>query len=143
MSGTMGSALADLKQEWRHFTHDHPGERFCNHRARMQNKSRAHSIVAGALGVLMLAAGLVFLFIPGPGLPLIVFGLALVATHSKRLSHDLDRFEPWLRHTGRRIERQWKAMSRLRKALLITAGAIGVVAVVLGTWKWVVAAYIL
>lgn len=139
----MGSAVAELKQEWRDFKHDRPGERFCNHRSRMQKKSRAHSIVAGALGVLLLAAGVLFLFIPGPGLPLIVFGLALVATHSDRLSKSLDRLEPWLRHGGRRLKYQWRAMSRLRKTLLISACAIGVSAFLMGTWKWVVAAYIL
>jgi hypothetical protein len=143
MPEAMSSALADLKQEWRQFAHDAPGERFCNHRTRMQKKSRAHSIVAGALGVLLLAAGIVFLFIPGPGLPLIIFGLALIATHSDRLSHLLDRAEPALRHAGRRIETRWKAMSRLRKILLITTGAIGACALLVGTWKWVVAAYIL
>ncbi len=139
----MGSAVAELKQEWRDFKHDRPGQRFCNHRQRMQKKSRAHSIVAGALGVLLVAAGVVFLFIPGPGLPLIVFGLALVATHSDRLSRDLDRFEPWLRHTGRRLAHQWRVMSRLRKTLLISACAIGMSAFLIGTWKWVVAAYVL
>jgi uncharacterized membrane protein YbaN (DUF454 family) len=139
----MGSAVAELKHEWRAFKHDRPGERFRNHRTRMQKKSRGHSIVAGALGVLLLAAGVVFLFIPGPGLPLIVFGLALVATHSDRLSRDLDRFEPWLRHTGHRAGHRWRAMSRLRKTLLISACAIGVSAFLVGTWKWVVAAYIL
>lgn len=139
----MGSALAELKQEWRHFKHDRPGERFCNHRTRMQKKSRAHSIVAGALGVVLIAAGIFFLFVPGPGLPLIVFGLALLGTHSARLSHDLDRVEPWLRRAGHRLADQWRTMSRLRKTLLIIACAIGASAFLIGTWKWVVAAYIL
>lgn len=139
----MGAALAELKQEWRQFKHDRPGERFCNHRTRMQKKSRAHSIVAGALGVVLIAAGIFFMFVPGPGLPLIVFGLALAGTHSARLSRDLDRFEPWLRRAGHRLAHQWRAMSRLRKTLLISACAIGVSAFLIGTWKWVVAAYIL
>jgi hypothetical protein len=139
----MASALAQVKHEWRQFRHDEPGERFCNHRERMQKKSRTHAAVSFALGVLLLGAGAVLLFIPGPGLPLIVFGLALVSTHSRRLSHLLDRIEPALRHLGRRIVRGWKALPKLNKAALVTGGLLVVSTFLMATWKWVVVAYIL
>jgi membrane-bound metal-dependent hydrolase YbcI (DUF457 family) len=139
----MASALADVKQEWRQFRHDEPGERFRNHRQRMKKKSRKHAAVSFALGVLLLAGGVVLLFMPGPGIPLIIFGLSLVATHSKSLSHQLDRVEPALRRTGRRLVRHWKAMPKLNKAAVIIGGLLVLSTFLLATWKWVVAAYIL
>jgi uncharacterized membrane protein YbaN (DUF454 family) len=139
----MASALADMKHEWRQFRHDEPGARFRNHRQRMQKKSRKHAAVTLALGVLLLAAGVVLLFIPGPGLPLIVFGLALVATHSRRLSDHLDRLEPSLRHQGHRLAERWNAMPRRNKAALITGSLVLVSLFLMAIWKWVVVAYIL
>lgn len=139
----MASALADVKQEWRAFVHDEPGKRFVNHRDRMQHKSRSHSAMSLALGVLLLAGGVVLLFIPGPGLLLIVFGLALVATHSSRLSKLLDRTEPRLRRVGRRVARRWSLMSRAAKAAVIGGALLAVAAFLYGTWTWVVSAYVL
>lgn len=139
----MASHLADVRHEWRLFRHDTPGERFSNHRERAQKKSRRHAAVTIALGVLLLTAGFVLLFIPGPGLPLIVFGLALVATHSKRLSELLDRAEPALRRFGHRIATGWKALPRVSKGAIVASGTLLVSVFLLATWKWVVAAYIL
>lgn len=139
----MGSHLAEVKHEWREFRHDTPGERFHNHRARMQKKSRKHAAVTIALGVLLLAGGFILLFIPGPGLLLIVFGLALVATHSTRLSDLLDRGEPALRRFGRRTVAGWKALPKWNKAALVTGGLVLLSCFLMATWKWVVAAYIL
>lgn len=136
-------ALADVRQEWKHFRHDEPGERFKNHRERMKEKSRTHSVVALGFGLLLLVAGVVLLFMPGPGLPLIVFGLALVASHSRRLSHLLDRAEPKLRRAGRRSKHRWTAMSGSAKFTIIVALAALTVAALLAMWKFVVSAYLL
>lgn len=114
-----------MKQEWREFKHDEPGERFANHRERMSKKSKKHAAVSIALGVLLLAGGVVLLFIPGPGLLLIVFGLALVATHSKRLSNLMDRAEPRLRAAAHTAKQWWWAMPIAGKIALILA-ALGI-----------------
>jgi hypothetical protein len=136
-------ALAEVKREWEHFRDDRPGERFGNHRARMQKKPRSHNAAAIGLGVLLLAGGVVLLFMPGPGSPLIVFGLALVGSHSKRFSALLDRAEPQVRRVGRRIERTWNGLSRRGKAGVV----VGLTTVAAGglmfMWKFVVAAYLL
>jgi len=139
----MTAALAQVKEEWKHFKHDAPGERFRNHHRRMQTKSRSHAAVSLALGVLLLAGGVVFLFIPGPGLPLIVFGIALVASHSRRLSSMLDRAEPRMRDRGHRAASWWRARSRAQKAGLVTAAILVASAGLMAIWKWVVAAYLL
>jgi len=109
----------------------------------MMKKSRTHAAVSFALGVLLLTAGFVLLFMPGPGAPLIIFGLALIATHSKRLSDLLDRAEPALRHFGERLATEWKAQPKRNKAALVTSGLVLASLFCIATWKLVVAAYVL
>jgi ferric-dicitrate binding protein FerR (iron transport regulator) len=139
----MPAALAEVKAEWRQFRDDKPGERFCNHRKRMQRKSRKHAAVALALGVLLLAGGVALLFIPGPGLPLIVFGLALVASHSNRLSNLLDRTEPRVRARGRDARSWWRRRSHAERVADV-GSTLAIVAVgLMPIWKWVVVAYLL
>lgn len=138
----MGARLAELKQEWHRFRYDKPGERFRNHNERAQKKSKKHAAVTSALGVLLIAGGVVLLFIPGPGTPLILFGVALIAAHSKKMSGALDRAEPRVRERSQRIERHWKALPRLQQAAVITGGILLVTAGMLAMWTWVVAGYL-
>lgn len=139
----MAAHLADLRAEWHQFRHDKPGERFRNHNERAKKKSKKHAAVTIALGVLLLAGGVVLLFMPGPGTPLIVFGVALVAAHSKKMSDALDRAEPRFRKRGHDVARHWKALPKLQKAGVITGGILLVSAGLLAMWKWVVTAYLL
>ena len=119
----MAAALADLKEEWHHFRDDKPGERFRNHRVRMKRKSKKHAAVAIGLGVLLVVGGVVFLFIPGPGIPLIVFGVGLIGSHNQKLADALDRAEPKARERAHDAKRWWTALPRPRKGLLIAASA--------------------
>lgn len=139
----MVANLAEVREEWRNFRHDAPGERFRNHRERMQRRSRKHMAVATALGVLLLAAGVVLLFMPGPGLLLIVFGAALVSSHSKRISDAMDRAEPVVRERGRQLAHWWHRRSRFEKVTVIIAGALIATLALAAMWKWVVAAHLL
>ena len=95
--------MSSLAQQWRSFKNDEPGKRFMHQRERMKQEGRGLAIALVALGILLLAGGFVLLFIPGPGLLLIVFGLALVAGVSSPLARLLDRTEPKLRRFGRRL----------------------------------------
>ncbi|HEU4611640.1 MAG TPA: PGPGW domain-containing protein [Kofleriaceae bacterium] len=109
----------------------------------MRHRPRRHSALALGLGIVLLAGGVVLLFIPGPGLLLILFGLALVASHSERLSRLLDRAEPALRRSGRRAKLRWQAApSRAKVGLVLglvsAAGAFLVVA-----WRIAVAAHLI
>jgi ferric-dicitrate binding protein FerR (iron transport regulator) len=136
-------ALAEVKQEWQHFKDDAPGERFRKHRDRMKQKSKKHSAVAIGLGVLLLAGGVVLLFMPGPGLLFIVFGVALVGSHSKKLSDLMDRSEPKLRRAGRRTKHRWEALPGRAKLGVIIGMASLAAAACLFMWKFVVSAYLL
>jgi len=136
-------ALADVKHEWQCFRHDGPGERFTNHRERMQHRSRAHSVLAVALGILLLVGGVILLFMPGPGLLLLVFGLALIASHSRRLANLLDRAEPALRHAARKTRSQWQALPGRAKTGLVIGVAMVAASACLAMWQLVVSAYLL
>ena len=136
-------ALGEVKQEWKHFKHDPPGERFRNHRDRMKDKPKRHSAIAIGFGVLLLAGGVVLLFMPGPGLLFIVFGLALVGSHSKRLSELMDRSEPRLRRLGRRTKHRWQALPGRAKLGVIIGLASFAAAACLFMYEFVVSAYLL
>lgn len=117
----MTSALADVKREWRRFKADPPGHRFQNQHVRMHDGSRKLLVLQIVVGLLLLACGVVLLFVPGPGLVLIVFGLALVAGLSNRLARLCDRAEPSLRERGHRVHAWWK---RAPFALKLGIGAL-------------------
>ena len=136
-------AFAEVKREWKLFKDDHPGERFRHHRERMQHKPRGHSILMLAVGIVLVAGGIVLLFIPGPGSVLIVFGLGLIASHSTRLSDLMDRGEPALRRFGHRVVHRWKGMPGAAKLSVITSIALLGFALCLCMWKFVVSAYLL
>lgn len=120
----MASAIASLKKEWHRFREDEPGKRFDNHRRRVEQRSRAHAALSLVMAVVLLVVGFVLLFVPGPGLPLIVFGLALLATHSERLSRLLDRAEPPIRDVAHRAARRWKGMPRAARTGLIASAVV-------------------
>jgi hypothetical protein len=130
----MASALAGLKHEWKAFCHDTPGKRFKNHRKRMKQRSRWHSVGALIAGLVLVAGGIVLLFIPGPGTPLIAFGLALIGSHWKRLSDLLDRGEPRIHAAGRHIARHWKRLPTGAKTSIVLGGLALVAAGGLGMW---------
>lgn len=128
-------AVADAKHEWRHFCSDAPGERFQNHRDRMRCRPRWHTFLASGVGTFFIATGFVLLFMPGPGLLSIGFGVALFASHSVRLASLLDRGEVRLRRLSRRTKRRWRHLSGHAKVgLLLGVAATATVAMV-AMWR--------
>jgi hypothetical protein len=120
------AALADMKLQWREFKHDQPGERFRNQRKRMKDGSKALMVAQVALGVILVSGGVLLLFIPGPGLLFIVFGLALIAGLSRKLAALMDRMEPKVRRFGRAAKQWWTHLPTVGKVglgLLAASGA--------------------
>ena len=118
------AAVAEMKQEWRQFKHDRPGERFENHRCRMDRHPTWHKVVRAVAGFALIALGVVFCILPGPGTVGIVFGLALLAGMSKSIAHLLDRVEPKLRRGLHRAHEFWRHLSTPRRVLLVAVAAI-------------------
>src|SRR5690349_12986167 len=120
----MDGALTHVKAEWKLFKHDSPGVRFTKHRERMLHRSKKAKAAAVAAGCLLVAGGGVMLFIPGPGLLVILFGLGLLAAQSPRLARFLDRLEVRARRLGRHLKQRWVALSGPAKgSLLLGVGA--------------------
>ena len=128
--------LDELRKEWHLFRDDAPGERFRNHERRSEQRSRVQRLVYLGLGTLLLAGGVVLLFIPGPGLLLILFGAALFAGESRWLAGQLDRAEPVVRRVAHRALDRWRAASLLARAALVTLVVAVAAAAAAGAWLW-------
>jgi UPF0716 family protein affecting phage T7 exclusion len=95
-----------LRAEWDRFRADPPGERFCNHYDRARSTPTSVRVIQLVVGLVLVAAGIVLCFIPGPGLLVMVFGLALLAGQSRTTARTLDRIEPSVRRFVRRIKQR-------------------------------------
>lgn len=129
------AALAEMKHEWRLFKHDRPGERFENHRRRMDKGPAWKKVVFGVAGLVLVAVGIVFCILPGPGSVGIVFGLALLAGMSRPVARLMDRAEPKLRRVARRMLRFWRTRSLGTRVTLIGAAAIAIAFVGYVAWR--------
>jgi Putative transmembrane protein (PGPGW) len=128
-----------IAQEWSAFRHDRPGSRFRNHYDRMREGSRALAIVRLVLGVLLVAAGIVMLFIPGPGLLVALFGMGLLGGQSKALAGALDRAEPAMRRAGHRAKTWWDARAMVAQDAMIAAAIVVASGAGYGAYQWFVA----
>lgn len=88
--------IRTLRQHWHEFRGLPPGRRF-QHRYEMRRRRRGPRSLLGplyvALGGLLALAGLFFMAVPGPGIPVLVLGVALVAGESLHVARALDRLE--------------------------------------------------
>ncbi len=82
---------------WHRFRDAPPGQRFRAHYEHVQRESRAARAAHIVIGVLLIAAGIVMLFIPGPGILAILFGLAMIGGISRRIAERMDHGETRVR----------------------------------------------
>jgi hypothetical protein len=128
--------LDELRRQWRDFRDDEPGRRFQNQQARAREGSVAMRVARLIAGVGLLAGGVVLLFIPGPGLLLLVFGAALVAGESKAVARLLDRAEPPLRRAAGRAADGWREASVLTRVLVGAAAAVAAIGAGIAAYHW-------
>lgn len=106
------SMFAMMREAWKAFRGDRPGERFRNHYRRLRESGSATlRVIALLTGAVLIAGGVILLFLPGPGLLFLVFGLALFAGESRTLAGWLDRAEPPVRRRLAAIRRRWRQIS--------------------------------
>ena len=92
-------------QSWDRFVHSLPGRRF-QERYRRKSASDRGRLARGAVilgGIGLALAGIFFLAVPGPGIPILAIGLALIAQESAGTARLLDRAEVRLRRWWRRF----------------------------------------
>lgn len=124
-----------MKREWRLFKHDDPGERFSNHRHRMDAKPTWHKVVHMAAGIALVGLGLVFWVLPGPGTIAVVFGLALLAGMSKTIAQWLDRIEQMLRRGLHRARRFWRGLTTGKRRFVLAVASVAVVLGAVVVWR--------
>jgi hypothetical protein len=126
----MPGTIAKLEHQWHEFAHDKPGQRFENQHRRLKRGGKALLAGMTVVGALLVAGGVVLLFVPGPGLLVAVFGLALLAGTSSRLARVLDQMEPVVRRWASRAKAWWSQASiTARVATCVIGAAIAGVAI--------------
>ena len=107
MSNTAGTAnkgmWRSLRHSWRELADGRPGHRFGDfyrqrRRAEQSSLKKFFSMFGGSI---LLAAGLLMLAAPGPGILFIALGAAMIAQYSLWVSRLLDRAERKLRRLRR------------------------------------------
>ena len=108
------------------FFADPPGQRFMRRHERLRGTGIASTVAGILAGVVVVAVGVILLFIPGPGLLTIAAGLTLLAGRSARVSGWLDRGELAARSTSPTV--------RVAAITLGMLAAITVTAVATARW---------
>jgi uncharacterized protein (TIGR02611 family) len=128
----------EVKQTWRRFKAGNPGQRFQQEFRRRHSAGR--SPIQKALlivgGLLLMAAGFLLLFIPGPGLVLFFVGGFLIAQQSLVAARMLDWSEIRLRKLLAWSLRAWRHSSTALKLLLVVVAVVVLGAVGLGVFKF-------
>jgi uncharacterized protein (TIGR02611 family) len=92
---------------WHEFWHTPPGRRFAGRYERLSHSPRGPvgRVLRIIAGVVVVAVGIVFMPLPGPGFVPVLIGFALLAGESQRFAGTLDRGElrvrEWLRRRRR------------------------------------------
>jgi hypothetical protein len=120
--------FAGFRRNWRELKKARPGERFQQRYQRNRGQSgnkpfwRILQVIAG---VLLALAGIIFCFIPGPGLPLIFMGAGLLANHSLLIARAMDWLELKIRRIVHWAKAWWLHASTLaRYAVVVIAAAL-------------------
>lgn len=127
--------LENLKKEWREFREAEPGERFKAYHQRVKRASTGSRVARIALGLVLAAAGIVMLFVPGPGILFIVFGLACFGGESKWIAGGLDAGELKARAGWHWAKAKWRDLPTWGRVLGIALVVLVVGAVGVGMWQ--------
>ena len=131
------------KQHWCEFRRGRPGHRFQERFERNQQsrstRSRFTRFLKPILGIFLLAAGLVFCVIPGPGLPFVIIGAGLLADVSRPVARVLDWLEVCIRNAIAWGCRWWNQASRTAKNVAIVLGVFVASGAAYGGFRLVVA----
>lgn len=133
--GHRPSFLRRVWNEWRRFRYDQPGRRFRNYRAHL-HRHASGGVRACCLfgGLVLTAAGVAMCFLPGPGVPVLFLGFAMFAGESRTLARWLDRLEPALRRRVADVQRWWRRLPFLARAVCVVLIIIATGAAMRAWW---------
>jgi uncharacterized protein (TIGR02611 family) len=107
-------------------------ERVRERRERHRERNRLYRIGFALLGFLVCAAGVVMLVTPGPGIPVLILGLAMLALEFAWAERWLERI---LDRAGQAVEQVTQG-SPARRAALLAAGIVALAAIVAMVVLW-------
>src|ERR671931_2822017 len=111
--------LENLRRSWQRFKAGRPGHRFEQQFSRQRaSRSLAQKAFFIVVGILLIASGLFFLFVPGPGLVLVLLGAVLVAQQSLLAARALDWTEIRVRKLLIWSGGAWRSASPALKVML-------------------------
>ena len=126
-----------LRQRWRALKDAKPGARFQDfHRHRHQSRRSAlQKPLVVTVGILIVIAGTILLFTPGPGLLLVVIGAGLLAQESLLAARAMDWLEVKARKSADGSIRAWMRFSLAMKGFIIFLALLGIVAAGWGAYE--------
>jgi len=102
----------DLKRKWCELRNGRPGHRFQEGAKRSRRaracQSWAERFLPPMIGIILFAGGIILCFMPGPGIPLLILGAAMLAERSITIARLLDWLEVRLRRVINRGRTWWR-----------------------------------
>ena len=112
-----------FKRHWRELRSSRPGRRFQEQYERHQRARQQHSgfrkFAQPAVGFAIVAVGLAFCVLPGPGLPFVIVGAALLARESLLVARPMDWLELRIRKILGWLRRQWSRTTLVGKCAAV------------------------
>ena len=132
----MAGHIRNLREEWRRFRADEPGRRFVNHHERARQHRSWWKIAARiGVGALLIVWGIILWVLPGPGWLFVIFGLALLAGVSGRISRFMDAAEVKARRMLAWAWRVWKRSALPVKAAIVLAPVAALAGLLYAAWR--------
>ncbi|MEN3941949.1 PGPGW domain-containing protein [Prosthecobacter sp. SYSU 5D2] len=133
--------ITTIKSFWNEFKDSEPGRRFEEFYEKRQEERKGSGIWQRILylgiGLALVAAGVAFLALPGPGLLVMALGLALMAGEFRTMARGLDQVEVGLRAAGQKLREWWQRLKPYQRVLSMAAGAVMVMAAADLLYQWV------
>jgi uncharacterized protein (TIGR02611 family) len=125
-----------MRRSWRLLGSGKPGDRFERfYRNQQEGHRPIRKFVSIVIGVAIVAAGLILLPAPGPGMLVVALGFGLLAREFLIVARALDWIEPKLRKALAAGKRLWQRSSALGRAALVLAAAVIVGAAALAAYQ--------
>jgi hypothetical protein len=135
------SIIEKLRRSWQRFKAGSPGQRFQQQFSRRQRSSpgAVQKALFGGGGILLMTAGIFFLFVPGPGLVILLLGAVLLAQQSLLAARALDWTEIRARKPLIWSLGAWRSASPALKVLLVVLALVLAGAMGFGAFKFLIA----
>lgn len=119
--------LKKIKDDWREFADDEPGQRFQNRYYRRREHEKGHILLRVfliTLGTVIAVGSLILAPLPGPGWGTVFIGLMILGGELLPAARLLDWMEVQLRKLGRFVEKIWRASVFGKIAVIVVAATL-------------------